>query len=137
MAYSPSQVNLSYPKAKGMLVKIIPIARTDSSTLKCVLPKGAVVATVTCLQTVAATTAAATWTVGWSGATTALLNAFSAGTTSAGLTHPGAAVGSGVMTVLDSDKNVLVSFGGTSTAGGTGFVLIEYFQAGSGEAVDD
>lgn len=137
MAYSPSQVNQSYPKARGMLVKIIPVARTDSSTVKCALPKGAVVTTVTCLQTVAAATAAATWTVGWTGATSALLNAFSAGTTSSGLVHPGAAIGSGVMSILDSDKQVFVTFGGTSTAGGTGFVFIEYFLPGSGEAVDD
>ena len=135
MAYA--NPNMSYPKARNMLTKIIPLVRTDSSTVKCVLPKGAVVSTITCLQTVAASTAAATWTVGWAGATSALVNAFSAGTTSSGLVHPGAAVGTGVMTLLDSDKQIIASFGGSSTAGGTGYVFIEYFQPGPGEAVDD
>ena len=129
--------SLSYPKPRDTLTKIIPIARTDSSTLKCVLPKDAVVMAVTCLQTVAAGTNAATWTLGWSGTTTALLNAFSAGTTSVGLTHPGAAVGASVLTKLDSDKQIIATFGGTSLSGGTGYIIIDYFVPGPGEAVDD
>jgi len=129
--------NLSYPKPRNVLTKIIPMARTDSSTAKCVLPKGCVVMAVTCLQTSAAVTNPATWTVGWSGTTTALLNAFSAGTTSVGLAHPGVAVGASVMTILDSDKQIIASFGGTSASGGVGYVFIDYFQPGPGEGVDD
>ena len=137
MAYSPSQVNLSYPKPRGCVHKIIPIARTDSSTLKCVLPKDAVILGVHCYQNVNASTAAATWTVGWAGATSAILNAFSAATTAVGLVNPGTATGSGMLTKLDSDKAVIATFGGSSTAGGTGWVVIEYFIAGAGEAADD
>ena len=135
MAYaSPT---LSYPKPRSTMQKIIPIARTDSTTAKCVLPKDSVITAVTCYQAVAAGTNAATWTVGWTGATTAVLNAFSAGTTSVGLAHPGVTVGAGVFTKLDSDKQVFATFGGTSLSGGTGFVVIEYFIAGPGEGVDD
>jgi len=135
MAYT--NPNLSYPKPRNVLTKIVSIARTDSSTAKCVLPKGAVVMSIRCLQTSAAVTNPATWTLGWTGTTTALLNAFSAGTTSVGHALPGVAIGASVMTVLDSDKQVIATFGGTSASGGVGYVFIDYFQPGPGEGVDD
>lgn len=132
-----SNPNLSYPKPRGCQVKIIPIARTDSSTVKCVLPKDSVIVDVHCYQNVNAGTNAATWTVGWTGDTDAILNAFSAATTAVGLTNPGTAIGSGIFAKLDTDKAVFATFGGTSVSGGTGYVLIEYFTAGAGENVDD
>lgn len=135
--FTAAQISLSYPKPRSCQTKVIPINRTDSSTLKCVLPKSACVVGLHVYQAVAASTAAATWTVGWAGAATALLNAFSAGTTSVGLTNPGLAAGSGVFTPLDSDKQIIATFGGTSTAGGTGYVVIEYFVPGPQEGVDD
>ena len=136
MAYS--NPSLSYPKARNALFKVIPIARTDSSTVKCILPKDAVICDVKVYPTVVASTAAATWTVGWTGDTDAVLNAYSVATTSSvGLFAPGAALGSGFLQRLDSDKAVFATFGGSSTAGATGFVIIEYFMPGPGEAVDD
>lgn len=129
--------NLSYPKARGCVRKIFPIARTDSNTLKCVLPKDAVVTSVYCLQNVNAATAAATWTVGWAGATGALLNGFSAATTAVGLVLPGTAAGSAILQKQEADRAVVATFGGSSTAGGTGFVIVEYFTAGAGETADD
>lgn len=133
-----SNPTLSYPKPRNTCIKIIPIARTDSSTAKCVLPKGAVISTVTCYQNVNASTAAATWTVGWAADTDGILNAFSAATTAVGQVHPGTAIGSGVFARLTSDVTVISTFGvGSSTAGGTGYVIIEYFVPGPGEAVDD
>ena len=132
-----SNPNLSYPKPRGCIHKVIPIARTDSSTVKCVIPKDAVIIGVHCYQNVNAGTNAATWTVGWTGDTDAVLNAFSAATTAVGLVNPGTAAGSGIYQKLDTDKAVFSTFGGTSVSGGTGFVVIEYFMAGSGEAVDD
>lgn len=135
--FTTSQVGLSYPKGRDLITKVLPIARTDSSTLKCVLPKDAVIVNVHCLQNSNAATAAATWTLGWSGATTAILNAFSAATTAVGLVNPGTATGTGVFTKLDSDKAILSTFGGGSTAGGTGYVTIEYFLASGNEGVDD
>jgi hypothetical protein len=133
-----SNPTLSYPKPRRTCIKIIPIARTDSSTAKCVLPKDAIISTVTCYQNVNASTAAASWTVGWAADTDGILNAFSAATTAVGQVHPGTAIGSGVFARLTSDVTVISTFGvGSSTAGGTGYVIIEYFVPGPGEAVDD
>lgn len=136
MAYS--NPSLSYPKPRETQVKLIPISRSDSSTAKCILPKDAVVAGIYVIQNVAASTAAATFNLGWSGATTALLNGFSMATTSVGYAPGGTATGSAVGTKLDSDKQVICSYSvGSSTAGGTGYVKIEYFVPGPGEGVDD
>ncbi len=136
--FVPAQVGLSYPKGRDLITKIIPIARTDSSTAKCVIPKDAVVVGLHVYQATAAVTGAATFNLGWSGATTALLNAFSMATTAVGLVNPGTNTGTGVFTKLDSDKQVISSYSvGTSTAGGTGYVAIEYFLASGNEGVDD
>ncbi len=131
-------VGLSYPKPRELLTKIFPVARTDSSTVKCVLPKDAIIAGVYVLQTVAASTAAATFNVGWSGTTTGILNGFSMATTSVGYAPGGTATGASVGTKLDSDKQIICTYSvGSSTAGGTGYVKIEYFVPGPGEAIDD
>jgi len=130
-------VNISYPKPRGVMQKTFAIARTDSSTVKCVLPKDAIIMDVDCYQNVNAGTNAATWTVGWTGDTDAVLKAFSAATTAVGLVKPGTAIGSGVFAKLDSDKAVFSTFGGTSVSGGTGYVTISYFVAGPGEGVTD
>jgi hypothetical protein len=130
-------VNISYPKPRGVMQKTFAIARTDSSTVKCVLPKDAIITDVDCYQNVNAGTNAATWTVGWTGDTDAVLNAFSAATTAVGLVKPGTAIGSGFFAKLDSDKAVFSTFGGTSVSGGTGYVTISYFVAGPGEGVTD
>lgn len=133
-----SQISLSYPKNRELLTKIVPIARTDSSTLKCVLPKNACIVDVHVYQAVAATTAAGTFSLGWSGTTGAIVNAFSMPTTSVGLTNVGTAAGSGLFAPLDTDKQVIASYTvGSSTAGGTGYVIIGYFVPGPQEGVDD
>lgn len=130
-------VNMSYPKPRSLITKIVEIARTDSSTEKCVLPKGAIVADVEVLQEVNASTDVGTFSLGWSGATTALVNAFSMATTKVGLVKAGTAVGSAVCsTPLDSNKVVISTYTvGSSTAGGTGKVIIKYFVPGPGETV--
>ena len=130
-------VNMSYPKPRSLQTKVIEIARTDSSTVKCVLPKGAIIADVDVLQEVNSGVAAATVSVGYAGATTAILNEFSMATTKVGLVKPGTAVGSAVLgTALDSDKQVIATFTvGSSTSGGTGKVMIHYFVPGPGETV--
>lgn len=133
-------INFSYPKPRSTQQKIIPIARTDSSTTKCVLPKDAIITSVTVIQSAAAVTGAASYNLGWSGATTAVLNAFSLPTSTVGMALAGSAAGSVVIagTKLDSDKTVIGTFTvGTSSAGGTGFVVIEYFVAGPGEDITD
>lgn len=131
-------VNLSYPKPRSLQTKVVAIARADSSTEKCVLPKGAVICDVHVFQDVAATTAAATFDLGWSGDTDGILNDFSMATTAVGLVNAGTAAGTGVMTKLDSDKVVLSTFtAGSSSAGGTGYVIISYFVAGPNEGVTE
>lgn len=133
-----SNPSLSYPKTRELMQKQFAVARTDSSTVKCVLPKDAIVVDVEVYQNSNAVTGAANINVGWSGATTALLNAFSMATTAVGLVKPGTAIGSGIFARLDSDKQVICTFNvGTSSAGGTGYVIIKYFMPGPGEAVDD
>jgi hypothetical protein len=128
-------VNLSYPKPRDILTKIVEIARTDSSTAKCVLPKGAMITNVMVNQTANAVTGAATFVLGWSGSTSALLSAFSMATTKVGLVTPGTAVGASVGTQLTADQIVLATYSvGTSTAGGTGYVIIEYYMPGPGES---
>jgi len=137
-SFLTSQVGLSYPKGRDLITKIIPIARTDSSTPKCALPKDAVVVGIHVHQATAAVTGAASFNLGWSGATTALLNAYSMPTSTTGLANAGAAAGSAVLTKLDTDKQVIATYSvGTSTAGGTGYAIIEYFVASGNEAVDD
>lgn len=137
MALQTSQVGLFYPKPRNVLTKVISIARADSSTVKAVLPKDACITGVMVIQSAAAVTNPATYTLGWSGSTTALLNAFSLPTTSVGYAAAGAAAGSAVGTKLTEDKTLIGTFGGTSASGGTGFVVIEYFVAGPGEEINE
>ncbi len=137
-SFTANQVGLSYPKRRDAMTLIVPIARTDSSTPKCVLPKDAVVCGIHVFQAAAAVTGAASYNLGWSGATTALLNAFSLPTSTVGLANSGSATGASFLTKLDSDKHVIGTFTvGTSSAGGTGYIVIEFFMPGGNEAVDD
>lgn len=130
-------VTMSYPKPRELITKIVSIARTDSSTEKCVLPKGAIIADVEVIQDVNASTNVGTFSLGWSGTTGALVNAFTMATTKVGHVKTGTAVGSAVLgDPLDSDKMVISTYTvGSSTAGGTGKVVIKYFMPGPGETV--
>lgn len=128
-------VNQSYPKPRNILTKIVEIARADSSTAKCVLPKGAIVTNVMVNQTANAVTNTGSFVLGWSGSTSALLSAFTMATTKVGLVAPGTAVGASVGTQLTADQIVLSTYTvGSSSAGGTGYVIIEYFMPGPGES---
>lgn len=129
-------VTQSYPKPRKVLTKVVEIARADSSTAKCVLPKDSVIVEVTVNQNVDATTAAGSFVLGWSGSTSAILAAFTMATTKVGQVHPGVSAGASIGTKLNSDKTVLSTYTvGSSTAGGTGFVVIKYFVAGPGETL--
>ena len=123
-----------------MLCKYFRFARTDSGTAKCVIPKGAIIVSLTITQDAAAVTAAGALSVGWAGGTTQLLNAFSLPTTTVGQTGPGAAAGAYLInpTPLTEDKTILSTYTvGSSTAGGTGLVQILYVMPGPGELIDD
>ena len=130
--------NMSYPKARDNLIsKFFQVLRTDNATLKCVLPKDAIVVRVTVTQTSAAVTAAATFDIGHADNTDAYVDGFSmAVTTAVGQVHVGAAVGAEVAAKLTADRGVISTYiAGSSTAGGEGWVQLEYFLPGSGESL--
>lgn len=139
MSYPLSQISLSYPKARSRLVKSFVVNRTDNGIAKCVLPKDAVVTGINILQQTAAVTGPGTVSIGLSGVSaTALVNAFSLPVASVGYAPAGTAVGTSVYTKLPVDRVVTCTYTvGSSTAGGTGVVFIEYFVAGPGEEPDD
>lgn len=129
---------LSYPKRRDSYQLVIPVARTDNGTVKAWLPKDAVVSGVHVLQTVDASTNVGTFTVGLNSTANALLTSFTMATTKVGYVHAGASAGASVLTKLTEDSKVTVTYTvGSSTAGGTGYVIIDFFVAGAGEAVDD
>jgi hypothetical protein len=135
---SYSNPTLSYPKRRSTLQLIVPVARTDSATTKAWLPKDAVVTGVHVLQNVNASTATASFTVGLGSDADGILEAFTMATSKVGLVNAGASAGVSVLSKLTVDAPVTVTYTvGSSTAGGTGFVIIDFFVAGSGEAVDD
>lgn len=136
--FTTAQVGMSYPKGRDTITKIFAVARTDNATPKMWLPKDAVVCGIHVYQNVNASTAAATFSVGWSGTANALINGFSMATTAVGLQNTGTATGSSFLTKLTQDQLVTCTYTvGSSTAGGTGYVIIEYFVPGGNEAVDD
>jgi len=129
---------LSYPKRRSTMQLVIPVARTDSATTKAWLPKDAVVTGVHVLQNVNAATAVATFTVGLGAVANGILETFTMATSKVGLVNAGASAGVSVLSKLTVDAPVTVTYAvGSSTAGGTGFVIIDFFLAGPGEAVDD
>ncbi len=135
---SYSNPTLSYPKRRSTMQLVIPVARTDSATAKAWLPKDAVVTGVHVLQNVSASTATASFTVGLGSDADGILEAFTMATSKVGLVNAGASAGVSVLSKLTVDAPVTVTYTvGSSTAGGTGFVIIDFFVAGSGEAVDD
>lgn len=129
-------IGLSYPKPRDPLVKTFPILRTDNATLKCVLPKNSVVLGIHVNQTSNAVTGGGAFDLGWAGTPQALVAAFSMPIAKVGLANPGAQTGASVGVKLDSDKQVISTYtAGTSTAGGEGYVVIEYVVLGGGEDV--
>ena len=129
---------LSYPKRRSTLQLVIPVARTDSATTKAWLPKDAVVTGVHVLQNVNAATATASFTIGLGADVDGILEAFTMGTTKVGLVNAGTSAGVSVLSKLTADAPVTSSYTvGSSTGGGTGFVMIDFFMAGPGEGVDD
>lgn len=127
-------VNLSYPKPREIQTKVFTLARTDSSTKKCVLPKDAIVCGVFVHQTAAATTNASTFDVGFTGDLDGILDGFSFATTSVGYVAAGTTAGSAVGTKLSANRAILSTCTpGASDTTSAGYVLIQYFVAGPGE----
>jgi hypothetical protein len=133
-----SNPNLSYPKRRSEQTIVIPIARTDAGTTKAVLPKDAVISGVHVLQVVDATTDVGSFTVGLGSDADAILTAFSMATTKVGLVNAGTSAGSDVLVKQTEDRKITSTYTvGSSTAGGTGYVIIDFYVVGAGEAVDD
>lgn len=121
-------------KSRSIQTFVIPILRTDSGTEKCRLPKGAVPIRVMINQTSDAATAAGSFVLGKSGDTNSLIEAFSMATTKVGLVHPGVSAGVDLGTVLTADTPILSTYTvGSSTAGGEGYVILEWYLPGPGE----
>lgn len=136
--FTSAQVGLYYPKGRDAITKVMKINRTDSSTPKMTIPKDAVICGVHVYQDAVAVTGNASYNLGWSGAATSILNAYALTTAGTGLANPGTATGTGVFTKLDQDRQLIGTFTvGTSSAGGTGYVAVEYFMPGGQEGVDD
>jgi hypothetical protein len=136
--FTANQVGLYYPKGRDAITKVMRINRTDSSTAKMTIPKDAVICGVHVYQDAVAVTGNGAYNLGWAGATTSILNAYSLTTAGTGLANPGAATGTGVFTKLTQDQLLIGTYTvGTSSAGGTGYVAIEYFMPGAQEGVDD
>jgi hypothetical protein len=130
-------VGLSYPKPRDMQWKVVPLTRGDSSTVKTVIPKDAVIAFVMVHQTVAAVTTAPTVNLGTSGTPTGLLNAFSiAITTPVGLVTAGTTTGALVGTKLAADATIISTHNGAGTSGAA-VAYIGYYMAGPGEDPTD
>lgn len=131
-------VNLSFPKPRDPLTKIIPIARTDSATEKCWIPKDAVIVGAYVIQSTACDGTTGTVSVGWSGGGTEIINAFNVSTADAGYHAVAGKAGADLIagTKTTSDKLVVATFtAGDSTSGGAGFVKIEYVVLGGGESI--
>lgn len=133
-------VNGSYPKPRDPLVKLFPIARTDSATEKCELPANSVVVGAYIIQSTACDGTTGTISVGWSGGGTEIINAFNASTNDAGYHSVGAKAGADLIagTKTTTQKKVVATFtAGDSTSGGAGFAKIEYVVLGGGESITD
>lgn len=133
-------VNLSYPKPRSLQVKLIPIARTDSATEKCWLPKFAIVVGAEVILSGACAGTTATISVGYGGSVNELIAAFNVSTADAGL-HPvttkaGADVIAGTSQTADRLIKATYAAGDSGeTTGALGFVKLEYFVPGSGETI--
>lgn len=122
-------------KNRSLQTFVFPILRTDSGTVKCVLPKGAVPVEIHINQTSNAATAAGSFILGKSGDTNSLIEAFSMATTKVGLVNPGVSAGVDLGTAMTADTPVISTYTvGSSTAGGEGYVVLGWYIPGPGEA---
>ena len=131
-------VNQSTPKAKASLTKFFSVARTDSGTEKCVIPKDSVITGVYVIQATACDGTTGTLSIGYSGSATAIVNAFASSTNDAGYHAVGGKAGADVIasTKYTADKIITSTFtAGDSTSGGDGIVKIEYTVLGGGESL--
>lgn len=127
-------MSLGYPKPRAPQTISFPLLRTDSATWKCTLPRDAIITGVFVRQTAAATTNPSTFALGWTGALTGVLNAFSLATTSVGFTTSGTTTGAQVGTKLTQDQRIISTCTpGASDTTSAGVCTLEYIIPGPGE----
>jgi hypothetical protein len=133
-------VNLSYPKPKAVLTKVVAIARTDSGTEKAVLPRDAIVVDAVVILSGACAGTTATISAGYSGSATAIVNAFNVSTADAGVHGVAAKAGADIVagTKYTTDKVVTTTYAAgdsAETTGALGFLRIDYIVPGPGETL--
>lgn len=134
-------VNMSYPKPRDTLEKIVKIVRTDTTAfVGAALPRDAIISGLYVIG-YAASDAATTGviSVGTTATSNELIASFDVKTAATGEGYSpagAAAVGTAMMTKLTADTPIYAKYaetGTASTTGGPWFVKIEYFVTGPGE----
>lgn len=121
-------------KARSIMSFVFPILRTDSATEKCTVPKGAVILGAEVNQTSDAVTDTGSFTVGKSGDADAYIAAFTMATTKVGQVGLGTSAGADLGVPLTADTAVTATYtAGSSTAGGEGYVILNWYMPGPGE----
>jgi len=131
-------VNLSYPKPRSTQTKLFAIAREDSATEKCALPKNAVVVGAYVILSGACAGTTATISVGYGGSVNELIAAFNVSTADAGYHAVAAKAGADVIaaTAQTADRLIKATYAAgdsAETTGALGFVKLEYFVPGPNE----
>jgi len=137
-----SIVNMSYPKTRDSMEKVVKVLRTDTTAfVGAWLPRDAVITGMYVVGgAVSDAGTTATISVGTTSSSNELMSGFDvAGATGEGY-HPAgaAAVGTAFMDKLTSDKPIYAKYaetGTASTAGGPWFVKVEYVVVSAGETV--
>ncbi len=138
-----SKVNMSYPKPRESLEKVVKLVRTDTTAFQgAVLPKDAVITGMYVIGHVASDAAtSATISVGTTATANELIDAYDVKTAATGEGYNvagAAAVGTAMMTKLTTDTPIYAVYAETGTASATGgpwFVKIEYTVVGGGEDI--
>lgn len=129
-------IGLSYPKHRSTQQVVVPFSYASAGETVAVLPKDAVVSDVHVAQITTATVTTITLSVGLGATATALVNGM-AMTTSVNFSNPDTKIGTSILTKLTSDTKVTVTASTNTADAGSGLVVIDFFQAGPGEAVTD
>ena len=133
-------VTLSYPKVRDTYTKFIPIAREDSATEKCWIPKDAIVVGAYAIISGACAGTTATISCGYGGSANEFVAAFNVSTNDAGYHSVGAKAGADVIagTKQTVDRLVKATYAAgdsAETTGALGFIKLEYIVVGGGETL--
>lgn len=138
-----SIVNLSYPKTRDSMEKVVKVLRTDTTAfVGAWLPRDAVITGMYVIGQAASDAAStATISVGTTSTSNELMSGFDVKTAATGEGYSpagAAAVGTAFMEKLTADTPVYAKYaetGTASTAGGPWYVKVEYTVVSAGETV--